>query len=195
MWFYKGLITDVICDSCLAKRPFAFASRPKVRYPPHMKSHSEWMKEALTLGTLAGSRDEVPVGALLVCDGIAIGKGQNRREERRSAMAHAEVLALEDFSLQQKEWRVPPNTTLYVTVEPCLMCTGALLWARVDTIVFGCSDPKNAGLRRIFPAISEGVFDHRFSTVTEGVETEACAGLMRDYFQKKRDKKKSISER
>jgi len=147
----------------------------------------QWMDHAYELAVGAGRRDEVPVGAVLVNkDGEAIGVGANNRERSGRTIAHAEILALEDYSKRYSQWRVPPGTSLFVTVEPCLMCTGALLWARVDQVYFGCPDPKNAGLQRLMPLIRGGVFDHAFSEIRGGVLGGRCSQLLSGYFRRKR---------
>lgn len=147
---------------------------------------TQWMEEALALADAARAKDEVPVGALLVHEGQIIGRGMNLRETHHRTVSHAEVVALEDYSSQIHQWRVPIGTTLVVTVEPCLMCTGALLWSRVSHIVYGCRDTRNAGLLRVEPLISQGVYDHRFVSIEGGVLSEKCARLMSDYFKAKR---------
>lgn len=149
--------------------------------------HAEhWMSQAFELACRAEQFDEVPVGALLVSDQEILGTGSNCRQSSGRTSAHAEMMALEDFNLKTREWRVPPGSTLFVTIEPCLMCTGALLWAQVDHVCFGCSDPKNAGIRRVFPLIAHGVYDHKFLTIQGGVLAERCATLISKYFKKKR---------
>lgn len=147
------------------------------------------MKTALELARRAGLGDEVPVGAVLVHGGRIVGQGANARERSARTVAHAEVEALEDYSRQTGQWRVPPGTTLYVTVEPCLMCVGALIWARVDTVRFGCADPRRAGLLTLLPQIEAGVFDHRFKSVEAGLEQVECAQLMKDFFRRRRELK------
>ncbi|MBY0372041.1 nucleoside deaminase [bacterium] len=149
------------------------------------------MHEALALARQAAERQEVPVGALLVCGGQVIGSASNRREETGRATAHAEILALEDYSQRTGQWRVPPGTSLWVTVEPCLMCTGALIWARVSEIHYGCPDPKQAGLRTLLPLIQGGAMDHKFDKVSGGIEEQACAELMKAFFQRRRAENKS----
>jgi tRNA(adenine34) deaminase len=99
-------------------------------------------------------------------------------------------LALEDFSSQTRQWRLPPGTALFVTAEPCLMCTGALLWARATQIFYGCDDPKQAGLRKIEPLIHAGTFDHRFEKIEGGLFATEAAQLLKEFFQKKRLSKK-----
>ena len=150
------------------------------------QSTEQWMNHAYELALGAAARDEVPVGAILVHEGEVVGMGANHRERDQRTVAHAEIMALEDYSRRHKRWRVPPGTVLYVTVEPCLMCTGALLWARVDEVVYGCSDPKNAGLQRILPLIRAGVYDHRFAEVKGGILGARCSQLLSGYFRRKR---------
>jgi tRNA(adenine34) deaminase len=144
------------------------------------------MARALALAAEAATRDEVPVGAVLVREDLIIGEGSNRREETHRTVAHAEIEALEDYSRRTGEWRLPPGTSLYVTAEPCLMCTGALIWARVENIYYGCSDPRGAGLLRIWPLIQQGVYDHRFQKVESGILEAECAEVLKAYFRAKR---------
>lgn len=154
---------------------------------------SLFLFEALELAQAAGQRGEVPVGAVLVHEGRVIGKGSNRREELGRATAHAEILALEDYSRQTGQWRLPPGTSLYVTVEPCMMCTGALLWSRLAEVFYGCADPKQAGLRTLLPLIQGGAMDHRFDKIAGGIEEERCAELMREFFRGRREQKRALS--
>lgn len=145
-----------------------------------------WMGQACELALAAGLRDEVPVGAVFVRENTVVGAGSNRREETRRTVSHAEIVALEDYTRRFSQWRFPPGTSLFVTAEPCLMCTGALLWARVDNIYFGCSDPREAGLKRILPLVNSGVYDHRFSDIEGGFLADRCGELLRSYFRMKR---------
>jgi tRNA(adenine34) deaminase len=144
------------------------------------------MEQALAEARAAAERDEVPVGALLICQDRILGRGVNRREELCRTVAHAEIVALEHYSATTRQWRVPPGTTLIVTAEPCLMCTGALIWARVDRVLYGCSDPRDAGLRRVRPLIEAGTFDHRFTEIRGGILGDACGAVMSDFFRRKR---------
>ena len=145
-----------------------------------------WMGQACELALQAGQRDEVPVGAILVVNNARVGAGANRREETRRTVAHAEIVALEDYSRRFSEWRFLPGASLFVTAEPCLMCTGALLWARVENIYFGCSDPREAGLQRILPLVQSGLFDHRFTEIEGGILADRSAEMLRSYFRAKR---------
>lgn len=145
-----------------------------------------YMQKALCLAAEAATKDEVPVGALLIQGKSVLGQGRNRREETQRTVAHAEIVALEEYSKTTGQWRLPDDTSLVVTVEPCLMCTGALLWARVSHIYYGCKDSRNAGLLRVKDLISDGVYDHRFKTVEGGFLSELCSTEMSQYFKKKR---------
>ncbi len=145
-----------------------------------------WMGLALELATQAGSQNEVPIGAVLIHAGKVLGRGRNRREETQRTAAHAEFEALDEFHANSKSWRLPLGTILVATLEPCLMCTGALLWARVECIYYGCADPKGAGLNFILPAIESGRFDHKFQKVQGGIRQTECSGLLKEFFKKKR---------
>ena len=145
-----------------------------------------WMPKALELARQAAWVDEVPIGALIVRRGEILGRGFNFREQSKRTVAHAEIMALEDFAQRFGQWRLPPDSALVVTTEPCLMCTGALLWARADHLYYGCRDPKNAGLNLIEPYIELGTFDHRFATIQGAIREEECSVLLSEYFRQKR---------
>lgn len=147
-----------------------------------------WMGEAIALARAAAARDEVPVGALFVNDGKILACGANRREELHRATGHAEIVALDAYSEATKQWRLPTGTILIATAEPCLMCTGALIWARVERIFYGCSDPRNAGMRNVLPLVERGVFDHRFVEARGGIRAEECSEMMSAFFKAKRIK-------
>ncbi|MFM8269865.1 MAG: nucleoside deaminase [Pseudomonadota bacterium] len=149
-------------------------------------SHPENMKLALDLARAAEAMDEVPIGAVLMHEGKIIGQGYNVREKTGRTTAHAEIQALEDYNQRTKEWRLPPGSSLYVTAEPCLMCTGALIWARLDGLFYGAFDSKNASLRNFLPMIEQGLLDHRFKTVEGGISKELCGSILSQYFKKKR---------
>ncbi len=153
-------------------------------FPTAMAEH--WMYQAFELAQSAASQDEVPIGALLVKDNEIIGFGANSRERTRRTVAHAEIMALEDFGRRTGEWRVPAETSLFVTAEPCLMCTGALLWARVDNVFYGCSDPRHAGIEKTLTFIRQGTYDHRFQEVRGGILADSCSQLLSGYFRTKR---------
>ncbi len=148
--------------------------------------HEIWMREALQEAQKAEQKDEVPIGAVLVCDQKIIARGMNLREGSGRTIAHAEIEALLKYNQQTQSWRLPENTSLYVTLEPCLMCTGAFLSARIGAIYFGCADTKNAGLLRTQTWINENVFDHIPREIKGGILAEDCRSLLSNYFKKKR---------
>lgn len=148
--------------------------------------HDMWMREVLAESQRASERDEVPMAALLVCGGELLAVGANVREATARTTAHAEIVALETFNERHRTWRLPPGTALYTTAEPCVMCAGALLQARVDAIYYGCEDPRNAGLRNLLPAIEAGRFDHRPSVIQGGILAEPAAELLAEFFRRKR---------
>ena len=153
----------------------------------------DFIRLALELAKKGLQKDEVPIGAVLVHAGEVIGEGYNCREKSGKTTGHAEIEALEDYNRRTGQWRLPHGTSLFVTVEPCMMCTGALLSARVSKIFYGAPDPKGAGLSLFQPLIDSGTFDHRFEEVVGGVLGEECSQLISSYFQQKRAQKSSKS--
>ena len=141
-----------------------------------MLSDEFFMDEAIKLANEAGKRGEIPVGAVVVCQNRIIGKGQNQTEQLRDVTAHAELLALTAASafLGAKFLK---DCTLYVTLEPCPMCAGALFWAQLGRLVYGASDEKRGYSRVASPLL------HPKTSVTPGVRQTECAGLMRSFFQ------------
>ena len=145
------------------------------------------MRRALSAARIAEAQDEVPVGSVLVTSaGEVLADGYNERESSSRTLAHAELCALDRYNQKYRTWRLPPQTALFVTVEPCLMCTGALLSARLSAVYFGCCDTKNAGLSRLQPWIEQGVFDHRLAAVRGKILEVECQQLLSNYFKKKR---------
>ena len=145
-----------------------------------------FMMEALALAETAASIGEVPVGAVVVKDGEIVGRGYNRRETDASAIAHAEVLAIEEACRAIGSWRLG-GCTLYVTLEPCPMCTGAIVNSRISRVVFGLKDPA-AGCCGSVLNMNRYPFSHAFS-LEEGVCEEACGAILKDFFQKRRQQK------
>lgn len=143
-----------------------------------------WMRLAISEAEAAAAEDEVPVGCVVVHDGRVVGRGHNRVESLQDPTAHAEILALTAAASTLGSWRLP-GVHVFVTVEPCLMCAGALILARIDTVWFGPREPKfgACGSRIDAPAI-EGL-NHRIRCVGGILENE-CAALLRDFFRKRR---------
>ena len=146
-----------------------------------------YMSLALALAESAFARGEVPVGAVLVVEGKLVGWGSNHRMEDGDVFGHAEVEALRVASESLGDWRFL-RSTLYVTLEPCIMCTGALQQARVDRVVFGCRDPKAGALRSLFALGEDPRLPHRIR-VEEGLMAEASSTLLRSFFDRLRKQK------
>lgn len=155
-----------------------------------MEQDELYMKEALALAERAREDDEVPVGAIIVRDGEIIARAYNRRQTDKCATAHAEILAIEEACRTLGGWRLP-RAVMYVTLEPCPMCAGALINARVDKVVYGASDIRFGALGSLFN-LSEMPLNHKLS-VLGGVLGEECKNILSDYFKRKR-KKKSETE-
>ncbi len=139
-----------------------------------------WMQEAIAEARLAESKGEVPVGAVIVHDGAAIARGHNARESLQDPTAHAEMVALRAAATALGSWRLI-DTTLYVTLEPCPMCAGALVNARVPRVVWGCDDPKAGATKTLYEIGSDARLNHRFECVP-GVLGDACSALLTDFF-------------
>ena len=145
----------------------------------------EFMSAALSEAELAASEDEVPIGAVIVKDGRIIAKAHNRREGSRCATHHAEILAIEDACRELGGWRLP-DTTLYVTLEPCAMCAGAIINARIPRVVFGANDLRFGALGSLFD-LNSLPLNHK-SEVTGGVMAEEAREMLSEYFRLKRKK-------
>ncbi len=139
----------------------------------------DWMKLALDEAREAALAGDVPVGAVVVADGAEIARGRNRREVDRDPTAHAEVVALRAAAQVVGHWRV--EATLYVTQEPCPMCAGALVNARVKRLVYGCANPKAGAVATLFELVTDPRLNHRID-VTSGVLADECTQVLRDFF-------------
>ena len=142
------------------------------------------MQKALELAAKAALKDEVPVGAILVQNDQVIAQGYNHRESWNSVLAHAELIAIQRASNQLQAWRLL-NMTLYVTLEPCLMCSGAIQQARIPRVVFGAHDAKGGALVSLYQVGSDSRLNHRFA-VTGGVLEDECRQILKVFFKGKR---------
>lgn len=142
------------------------------------------MQEALTLAREGFSADEIPIGCVIAdCDGEIIGRGRNRREELRTALSHAEMHAIAEACKSMGDWRLS-GCTIYVTVEPCPMCTGAIINARIPTVVFGAREENTGSCGSVVDLFSER-YGHR-PKVYSGILSDECAALMQEFFRKRR---------
>jgi len=150
----------------------------------HRAGDETFMRIALELAARAAEHDEVPVGAVLVTNGEVIGQGFNRPICARDPTAHAEIQALREAAQRLGNYRLP-GATLYVTLEPCAMCAGALMHARVARVVFGAPDPKTGACGSVVDLFAEARLNHH-TQVRGGVLGEVCAALLREFFAARR---------
>ena len=151
-----------------------------------MTTDEKFMKKALLEAEKAVAEDEVPVGAIAVLDGKVIARAHNNRERTQNAINHAEMLVIQKACKKLASWRLD-GVTLYVTIEPCPMCMGAIINARVPRVVYGARD-KKAGCCGTLYDLNEGKFNHT-TQITQGVLEQECGGIIRTYFESKRRKK------
>jgi tRNA(adenine34) deaminase len=152
-----------------------------------MQSESEeyYMDLALAEAQKAQAAGEVPVGAVIVSEGNVIGKGFNRPISGNDPTAHAEIVALRDAAAHQGNYRLS-NATLYCTVEPCMMCAGAIIHARIARVVFGTPDPKAGAAGSIYNVLTDPRLNHRVD-VQSGIREDECAALLRQFFSARRN--------
>ena len=144
----------------------------------------QYMRMAIEQAQLATQSGEVPVGAVLVRDGQIISRAFNKPIANHDPSAHAEMLALREAALNEENYRIP-GSTLYVTLEPCAMCSGAMLHARVGRVVYGASDPKTGAAGSVLNLFSLKQINHQTS-VEGGIMSEECGQLLRDFFKGRR---------
>ena len=148
------------------------------------ESDIKFMLEALKEAEKSANFDEVPVGAVIVKDGKIIARGHNLRERKNDPTAHAEIEAIRKACKKLKSWRLE-GCTIYVTIEPCSMCAGTLLWTRIQRIVYGASDPKGGALGSSYNLFEVKNINHKVE-ITRGVLENRCAELMTSFFRSKR---------
>ena len=151
-------------------------------------THQDYMRQALALAQEAAAAGEVPVGCVIVDkDGQVIGRGRNRREEEKNPLAHAELDAIADACRRYGDWRLK-GARLYVTLEPCPMCAGAIINARIDRVVFGARDPKAGSCGSVTDLFSLP-YNHK-PAVQGGLLEEECGRVLSDFFRSLRDKRR-----
>ena len=156
-----------------------------------MTTHQDhiFMQAALDEADIAKEKGEVPIGAVIVHDGKIIGRGLNLRETSNDPTTHAEMVAIREAAEQIGHWRLL-DTTLYVTLEPCVMCMGAIILARIPRLVFACRDPRAGAVGSIYDFSQDDRFNHKVQ-VTEGVLAEECSEMQSGFFRELRAGKKS----
>ncbi len=147
-----------------------------------LERHRYWMREALREAMVAGRKGEIPVGAVIVDEGNRlVAAAHNRKEELQSPLAHAEILAIEEACRRLGSWRLE-NCSLYVTLEPCMMCAGAIVQARIKRLIYGADDFKAGAVRTIMNLIDSEASNHRVE-VFAGIEKRACSDLIHSWFE------------
>ncbi|MEE9391090.1 MAG: tRNA adenosine(34) deaminase TadA [Planctomycetota bacterium] len=152
--------------------------------PPWAQNHDRFMRQALKEAEAALEAGDVPVGAVIVKDGRVIGRGHNQREVLCDPTAHAEMIAITQAAAALESWRLT-GATLYVTLEPCSMCAGALVLGRVKQVVFGAADPKAGACGSVLNIVQSRALNHRLDIIP-GVLVDECAGILKDFFRQKR---------
>ena len=142
------------------------------------------MRAAIESARIAEENGDVPIGAVIVYQNQIIGKAYNQREQLQDPTAHAEIIALTQAAAAKETWRLN-GCTMYVTLEPCPMCAGALVLARMDRLVYGCDDPKAGACGSLYSIVTDGRLNHRLE-VTSGVMEEQCSRLLQEFFAKRR---------
>ncbi|UCD00364.1 MAG: tRNA adenosine(34) deaminase TadA [Phycisphaerales bacterium] len=148
------------------------------------REDGRFMKLAVEQARVAEENGDVPIGAIVVFEKQIVGKAYNQREQLKDPTAHAEIIALTQAAAFLESWRLH-GCTIYVTLEPCPMCAGALVLARIDRLVYGCDDPKTGAAGSLYNIVRDDRLNHRLE-VTSGVLAEECAGVLQDFFLRRR---------
>ncbi len=156
------------------------------QYP--IKADEKYMKEALRQAKKAAAIGEVPIGCVIVCEEQIIARGYNKRNLKKTTLGHAEILAIQKASKKLGDWRLE-ECTMYVTLEPCPMCAGAIVQARIPRVVIGAMNPKAGCAGSILNILQEKRFNHR-ADMTTGVLEEQCQNMMKTFFCRLRENKK-----
>jgi tRNA(adenine34) deaminase len=146
--------------------------------------HEHFMQLALEEAQQALRENEVPIGAVIVHDGRVIARAHNQREQLRDPTAHAEMIAITQAAEARQSWRLD-GCTLYVTLEPCAMCAGAIVQSRIPLVVYGASDPKAGAVQSLYQLLDDSRLNHR-AAVVAGVQAEPCGQILSQFFQEQR---------
>ena len=156
------------------------------------KEDQRVMQLAIEQARIAEENGDVPIGAVIIFQDQIIGKAYNQREQLKDPTAHAEIIALTQVAAFLESWRLN-GCTMYVTLEPCPMCAGALVLARMDRLVYGCDDPKAGACRSLYQIVTDGRLNHRLE-VTSGVLKEQCREQLQQFFARRRQENKNNNE-
>jgi len=148
------------------------------------KSDNELMQIAIKEAKIGEENGDIPIGTVIVYENQIIGKAYNQREQLQDPTAHAEIIALTQAAAFLESWRLL-GCTMYVTLEPCTMCAGALVLARIDRLVYGCDDPKTGAIKSLYNIVTDERLNHIID-VTSGVLAEECSDLLQQFFRRRR---------
>lgn len=151
---------------------------------PPGQNHAYFMRLALNQALIARAQGDIPVGAVIVRGGQVIGRGRNQREEKNDPTAHAEIVALRDAAAQTGQWRLT-DCSLYCTLEPCVMCAGAIVQAQIAHVYYGVSDPKAGGVESLYRILEDARLNHQV-LIHPGIFREECERLLKDFFERLR---------
>ena len=151
-----------------------------------------FMRQALQEAKKSLDKEEIPIGCVIVKDGSIIGRGHNAREELHQAIMHAEMMAINEANQHEGNWRLL-DTTLFVTIEPCVMCSGAIGLARIPRVIYGAANQKFGGAGSLYDILSDERLNHRVAVET-GVLEKECASLMQTFFRQGRERKKAAKQ-
>lgn len=153
------------------------------------QENKHFMKLAIDQAHIAEENGDVPIGAVVVHKDTIIAKAYNQREQLQDPTAHAEIIALTQAAAAMENWHLN-GCTMYVTLEPCCMCAGALVLARIDRLVYGCDDPKAGACKSLYNIVQDERLNHQLE-ITSGVLENQCSGLLQAFFEKKRTENKT----
>jgi tRNA(adenine34) deaminase len=155
----------------------------------NFENDERFMRRAIEAAEIAEDNGDVPIGAVIVCENRIIAKGYNQREQLNDPTAHAEIIALTAASAEIGSWRLH-GCTMYVTLEPCPMCAGALVLARMDRLVYGCDDPKTGAVKSLYNITTDLRLNHRLD-VTSGILADQCKEQLQRFFSNRRNENKN----
>jgi len=153
------------------------------------KNHEHWMRKAIVEARKAEAKNEVPIGCVIVLGGKIIARGHNLRESSQDPSTHAEMIAIKKDARKLGSWRLL-DTTLYVTLEPCIMCMGAIILSRIPNVIFGCHDPKGGAAGSLYDFSNDPRLNHSVKLVASVLEKE-CSELLSTFFAELRNRKKT----
>ena len=179
---------DMHCPGCCCK--LEMFSRKEMRMRKKMSDDEKFMKEALRQAKKAYAMEETPIGCVLVHEGKIIARGYNKRNKKKNTLAHAEIIVIDKASRVLGDWRLE-ECTMYVTLEPCPMCAGAIVQARIPKVVIGSMNPKAGCAGSVLNLLEVEGFNHKVK-ITRGVLEEECSTMLSDFFKELREKKKRL---